>query len=157
MIPSYFTDAITLFRGKVKLLILDDNASLCKSLRAIFASPLFNISTATSLDQANWIIGKPNNQWHCWIVDVDLGGGQNGLDIFKQRPKFPFAIVLSGLRSMGISSDAMKLGARIVLDKTPDSFDKLYDEVCKNAALGYVLSGKSTPQINTFLLLQDPA
>jgi ActR/RegA family two-component response regulator len=157
MIPSYFTDAITLFSGKVKLLILDDDISLCKSLSGIFVSPLFNISTATDLDQAFTAIGKPSNQWHCWIVDVDLGNGQNGLEIFKQRPKFPFAIVLSGLRSMGIASDAMKLGARIVLDKNPDSFDKLYDEVCKNGALGFVLGGKSTPQINTFLHLQEAA
>ena len=79
MTPSYFTDAITLFSGKVKLFILDDDISLCKLLSGIFTSPLFNISTATDIDQAFTAIGKPSNQWHCWIVDVDLGNGQTAL------------------------------------------------------------------------------
>jgi ActR/RegA family two-component response regulator len=154
-IVKNISEAEDIFRRKVKLLIVDDDALLCKSLAGIFVSQLFCISTATSLEDAYKIIGNSPERWHCWIVDVDLGHNRNGLDLLRRFPQFPFSIILSGLRSMSAAAEAMSLGARTVVDKNPEYLDKLYDEVCKTAAIGFVLNGRNTPHLNLFLPLQD--
>jgi ActR/RegA family two-component response regulator len=153
---SSHQDAVGLFKKKINLLIVDDDRHVIDSLADVFTSPLFTIKTVASLDEAYGAIGALPHLWHCWIVDIDLGQGASGLELLKRYPQFPFSVMLSGLRSMALAADAIKLGARGVMDKDPSQIDRFYDEVCKTAALGYVLKGKSTPHLDLFLLLQDP-
>ena len=153
---SSYQDGIELFKKKVNLLIVDDDRNVIDSLVGVFASPLFNIKTVTALGEAYNVIGASPDQWHCWIVDIDLGQGNSGLELLKRYPQFPFSVMLSGLRSMSLAADAVKLGARCVMDKDASLLDRFYDEVCKTASLGYVLKGKPTPNLDLFLLLQDP-
>jgi len=152
---SFLKEAITLFRNKVKLLVIDDDSHARASLTDLFSSPLFSVSTTASLDEAYTIVGTTPENWHCWIVDIDLAKGQSGLQLLKRYPNYSFAVVLSGLRSMVLAGDAIKLGARSVVDKAPTHIDRLVNDVCKTAALGYVLGGKPTPQLDIFLSLQD--
>lgn len=152
---SSVKEAIALLEKKVNLLVIDDDSAIRNAFPDLFASPLFNITTTESLEGAYRHIGNAPHKWHCWCVDIDLGKGQTGLRVLQKYPQFNFAVVLSGLRSMGLASDAMKSGARSVVDKDPAHFDRLYDEICKTAALGFVLEGKQSPDIETFALLQD--
>jgi hypothetical protein len=154
---EFLSEAHDRFRHKVKLLIIDDDASICTMLGEIFVSPLFCISSVTSLEEAYRIIGNSPDQWHCWIVDVDLGCNRTGLDLLRRYPQFSFSVILSGLHSMTTAAEAMGLGARTVVDKSHEYIDKLYDEVCKTAALGFVLRGCPTPHLQLFLLLQKAA
>jgi CheY-like chemotaxis protein len=149
--------AIDLLRQKVNLLIIDDDVVIRDSLVGLFSSPLFRTVPASSLDKALQAIGPASTGWHCWIVDIDLGQGTSGLSLLKRFPQFHYAIVLSGLRSMTQASEATTLGARAIIDKDPSALQLLYDEVRKTAALGFVLGGKQTPDLDTFLLLQDPS
>jgi ActR/RegA family two-component response regulator len=155
IMTGFYKEAIVLFKNKVNLLVIDDDSKTRASLKDLFNSPLFTISTAANLDESFAIIGSSPEKWHCWIVDIDLAKGQSGLQLLKCFPNFPYAVVLSGLRSMALAGDAIKLGARSVVDKAPAHINRLIDDVCKTAALGYVLRGKPTPQLDVFLLLQD--
>lgn len=128
----------------MRLLIVDDVPSVVAPVVDLFTSPLWSISTARSLTEAKKTIGPRTKQWHCWILDIALGEHESGLELLRYRPDFKFAVVLSGLHSMSLSADAVKRGARNVLDKHPDNFDTLYNEVCLNAALACTLT--TTPQ-----------
>jgi ActR/RegA family two-component response regulator len=139
---------------KVNLLIVDDDQLILKALTARFDSPLFQITTAENYNDACLKIAQPGTHWHCWILDIDLGDEHNGFDIVKLFPDFHFVIVLSGLRSMHLASEAIARGAMYVFDKNPDLFERLHDAVCKVAALGYLLHGNSSHAMNHFLLLE---
>jgi ActR/RegA family two-component response regulator len=154
---DFFQNGIEIFKKHVNLLIVDDEANLRDALLDVFVSPLFNITTASTLSESATAIGKVTVPWHCWIVDIDLGHGQCGLDLLSNHPNFPYVVVLSGLHRMALAAEAIRLGARIALDKDPSSIDRLHDEVCKTAALGFLLKGKPCADMELFQLLQDPS
>lgn len=140
----------------VNVLIVDNDEQILELLKAMFGSPVFNFKTATSLSEAIEIIQKSPIRWHCWILDIDLASDETGLSILAKNAGFPFSIILSGMRSMAVAADAMKLGARAVVDKDPMGMKRLYTEVCQTAALAFVLHGKQTPFLDSFLHLQNP-
>jgi CheY-like chemotaxis protein len=148
---------IELFRKKINFLVLDDDEIIRESVVRMFSSPLFNTVSAGSLDQALTIIGSTLTGWHCLIVDLDLGDVASGLTLFRKFPGYPFSIVLSGLRSMTLATEAMHLGACAIVDKDPSVLEQLYSQVLKTAALGFLLNGRSSPDLDTFRFLQDPA
>jgi len=78
-----------LFRGKVNLLLVEDNPGDLRLLRMAFDSPLLNVATARSFSEAEKVIRTGSENWHCWIVDVNLGG-HNGFELMRLRPNFPF-------------------------------------------------------------------
>ncbi|MBD3321220.1 MAG: response regulator [Chitinivibrionales bacterium] len=141
------------FYKKINILLVDDMPMVIDFYSSAFKSPLINLHTASSFDQANAIIHSATEPWHCWLLDVDLGNGQNSLDIIKANPDFPFILVLSGLQLMNTASEAMKCGALNVFDKSPEIAPGLINEVCGIAALGYILGGKKTQYLNTYMLL----
>lgn len=148
---------VDLFRKKINLLILDDDEIIRESVVQMFSSPLFNTVSAGSLDQALTTIGSTLNGWHCLIVDLDLGDVASGLTLFRKFPGYPFSIVLSGLRSMTMATEAMHLGACAIVDKDPSVLEQLYSQVLKTTALGFLLNGRSSPDLDTFRFLLDPA
>jgi ActR/RegA family two-component response regulator len=145
--------ALALFTAKVNLLLVDDDRLILNSLRRNFISPALNITAIDTFSDAVRAVGSSRVTWHCWVLDIDLGAEKTGIDIMKAAPNYPFVLILSGLQSMGIASQAIKQGALHVFDKDPASFDRLYDEVCKTAALGYVLGGKNTQYLPVYRLL----
>lgn len=148
--PSAVQNIIDCFKNKINLLVIDDESIVLDVVISIFSSPLFNIRTGSSLAQAFKEIDASDIPWHCWILDINIGERGDGVDIIKRYPKYPFAVMLSGLRSMTKASQALKSGAMKVFDKTPESLELLHDEVCKIASLGFLLGGKSTQYLSNF-------
>lgn len=141
------------FNKKINILTVDDEPVILDAVTGIFSSPLFNIAIGSTVREAFRIISKSEDPWHCWILDINIEKEGDGFDILKKYPNFPFAIMLSGLRSMTIASDAMKYGAIGVFDKDPASLDLLHDGVCKVASLGFILGGKGGQYLEHFQLL----
>ncbi len=144
--PSYFT---------INLLIVDDDRHILKSLENNFSSPLFKITCIDSICDALSATRDQTREWHCWILDIDLGENRSGLEIMQASPHYTFVLVLSGLQSMKIAAEAMEQGALAVYDKDPDSLERLYDKTCRIAALGKLLGGKPTQYLPVYLLLTD--
>ncbi|HEX3020257.1 MAG TPA: response regulator [Chitinispirillaceae bacterium] len=138
---------------KINLLMVDDEAGIAASLCELFDSPLFNIFTAHSYEQAVKTIDSHNGNWHAWILDIDLGDEKSGLDLIRAYRNFPYKIVLSGLGSMGVATRALELGAKMAIDKNPGSLSALFDETCKLSTLGFLLQGRPTKYFEVFSLL----
>ncbi|MBD3345036.1 MAG: response regulator [Chitinivibrionales bacterium] len=141
------------FAAKINILLVDDMPLVIDFYRSAFDSPLINLSTASSLDEAYALIRSAEQPWHCWLLDIDLGKGQNSIEIIRNYPDFPFVLILSGLQSMSVAAEAVKCGAMDVFDKSPEIVPKLVSEVCGIAALGYILGGKKTQYLDTYMLL----
>ena len=151
--PKIDNTILDFFNKKINILAIDDERVILDAVTGIFSSPLFNIITGSTVKQAFKIINETKEPWHCWILDINIGREGDGFDILKKYPNFPFAVMLSGLRSMTIASDAMKYGAIGVFDKDPESLDLLFDGICKVASLGFILGGKGGQYLENFQLL----
>lgn len=150
-----YTSLFEYFKRKINILVIDDEDVVLDVVTELFYSPIFKITTGSSLDEAIRIISrKKKTTWHCWIVDVSMRGERDGLKLIEKFPTYPFTVVLSGLQSMTVASEASEKGAMKVFDKNPQSFDLLLDEVCKIAALGYILKGKYMKYIDHFSILK---
>lgn len=144
--------ALDRFRDTVNLLVVDDNRHILSSIERTFGSPVFRKTMIESYDDAvNFI--KSGSNWHCWILDIDLGENHSGIDLMKAWPRFPFVIIMSGLQSMHAAAEAVNHGAMAVFDKNPDFFQRIYDETCRTATLGFVLGGKHSQYLDTYRLL----
>ena len=140
--------------GSINLLIVDDFPVMQKSIVDLFASPLFNITTAASACEARTSInGK--KVWHCWVLDISMEEKYSGIDLLAEYRQYPFAVILSGLRSMSAASRAMELGAYKVFDKDPQLLPVLHKEVCKLSAISYILNGAGTKYLSLFSLLSQ--
>lgn len=153
--PKIPQNVLSLFPEKVNLLIVDDDPVVLDAVTALFSSPLFNITTASTLKHAFSIINSSQKPWHCWILDIALEEETDGFKILETYQQFPFTVMLSGLRSMTTASLALQHGAMKVFDKNPASLDLLFDEVCKASALGYILDGKATQYLSNYILLKE--
>ncbi len=136
--------------GRINLLIIDDDPLVLQMITDMFSSSIFSVTAGASCKQAYELIAAAQHPWHCWILDIALDEKKDGLNILKRYPRFPFTIMLSGLRSMTVGTEALKLGAMKVYDKDPSLFDALYDDVCKTAALSFLLHGKNTQYLPLF-------
>jgi ActR/RegA family two-component response regulator len=154
MIPEKILE---MFSGRVRLLIVDDDERILDGLTDMFVSPLFSVKAVTTVHKAKEAIDRGKAPWHTWILDIAIQDEEDGLTFLSEYPRYPFTIMLSGLRSMSTASRAMKLGAMRVFDKNPANLDTLYQEVCSTAALGFVLSGAKTKYLDVYQLLQRKA
>jgi hypothetical protein len=150
-----YENIVKAFEGQINLLLVDGDKKYLDFLESIFTSPLFNIKKVTSLKPALSTIQKSNSFWHCWVVDVALGEDNEGLMLLREYREFPFTIVWSGLGSMTVASEAIHLGAMNVFDKKLKYIDLFFREVCKVAALGYILRGKNSQYLPYFLHLKE--
>jgi CheY-like chemotaxis protein len=141
---------------KINILVVDDEQSITESLKELLNAPLINVVTANSFVHAADAIRSLQANWHTWILDIDLGSGKSGLDIIKAHEFFPFIVVLSGLGSMNMATEALRLGARRAFDKNPDSLSMIYEEVSRWTTLGFILRGRATKYLKVFSLLSDP-
>lgn len=150
------TDGIREFlKKRVNLLIVDDDETVLGAVSDLFCSELFNVLKASTVDQAVALIDSASYPWHCWILDIALEQEEDGLMLLDKNKQFPFIIMLSGLCSMTTAARAIQKGALKVFDKNPGSLDLLLEEVCKIAALGFILEGKKTQYLNVYSLLKD--
>ena len=141
-------------KSSINLLIVDDFPVMQKSIVELFSSPLFNISTAASACEARTSINS-NKLWHCWVLDISMEEKYSGINLLSEYQHYPFAVILSGLRSMSVASRAMELGAYKVFDKDPQLLPVLHKEVCKLSAISFILNGAGTKYLSLFSLLSQ--
>lgn len=140
----------------ISILLVDDESGQRDLIQTILDSSLIKITPASSLNEARKIIRGSTAPWNCWIIDLNLGRNQSGLSLLEESNSFPFIIVMSGLGSMQISCEATKKGALEVFDKKPQNLlTEFVDKAYRVASLGYLLNGKRTDYLATFLCLKD--
>ena len=123
-----------LLESRINLLVVDDYPVMRNAIVDLFSSPLFNISTASSAEEARETIAR-KKEWHSWVLDISLEEQYSGIELLAEYPNYPFTVVLSGLRSMSVASRAMELGAYKVYDKDPKRLPELHGDLCKLAAI----------------------
>ncbi|MBN1757669.1 MAG: response regulator [Chitinispirillaceae bacterium] len=141
-------------KSSINLLVVDDYPSMRSAIVELFSSPLFNICTASSAEEARICIAQ-KKIWHSWVLDISLEEKYSGINLLAEYPQYPFAVILSGLRSMRVASRAMELGAFKVYDKDPQLLPVLHSDVCKLAALSFILNGAGTKYLPLFSLLSQ--
>lgn len=141
------------FKNKINVLIIDDDPIVLDAIADMFSSPLFSVTSGSTCAQAFEKINTAPSRFHCWILDIALEEEKDGFTILKKHPHFPYIIMLSGLHSMTVATEALTLGAMKVYDKNPSSLDALFEDVCKIAALGFLLQGKYTDYLTHFLCM----
>jgi hypothetical protein len=142
--------------GKINLLIVEDDETLLSALEGIFSVSCMTVAQATTIGEARSAIARPGTAWHCWIVDLCLGGKKNaGMALIEENNDFPFAIVYSGIGSMESASHAIQKGAEAVIDKGGGSIAKLIGEVCGVAPLAVLCNGKISKNKEMLYLLKN--
>jgi hypothetical protein len=91
------------------------------------------------------------------VAKLGLGFGRTGNDFLEKFKGFPYVVIVSALGSMEDAATAMISGAQGVFDKDPESLERMFETVCKVATAGFVLRGKGSDYLSTFLLLANPA
>jgi two-component system nitrogen regulation response regulator NtrX len=107
-----------------KILIVDDEVNILKSLKMILGPEEFEVFTAPNLKRAGELLEKEDIQ--LYLVDVFLPDG-DGIEFIKKiREKQPEAIVImiSGHATIKMAIDATRRGADDFIEK-PLSKDKL--------------------------------
>lgn len=152
-VEELFSRCLKLFRGKIHLLLVDDDRLILKSLNALFSSPVFSVSSAESYSQAIKHLSAHTGPWHCWVLDLDLGDEHNGLDIMDMGNNSTATLILSGLGSMHLASEVIKRGAAGVYDKNPGSMDLLKRMSCTLAAAGFLFDKRQTKSTEVYSVL----
>jgi DNA-binding response OmpR family regulator len=117
MIATDTTQVVTLLKKRINILLLDDNPEVVRMLEKLFDSPYFNLTTATSLSAAREALKSATHPWHSWILDLNLGSADAGLNLVEDFADFPYVTILSGLRDVYAGSRAYKMGILNVFDK----------------------------------------
>lgn len=147
-----FARLADVLKNNINILIVDDYPEMRTAIVELFPSPLFTIHTASSAEEARDVIAR-TPIWHSWVLDISLEEKFSGIDLLAEYPHYPFAVVLSGLRSMSVASRAKELGAYKVYDKEPSLLPELHGDLCKLAALSFILKGSGTKYLSLFSLL----
>jgi hypothetical protein len=144
------------FSGRINLLIVEDDETLLSALTEIFSISCIAVKKASNIAEARNAIARHDNNWHCWIIDLCLGGKKNaGMALIEEHDKFPFAIVYSGIGSMESASYAIQKGAEAVIEKGGGSIAKLIREVCGLAPLAVLCNGKIHKSKEVLFLLKS--
>lgn len=147
-----------LFSRRINVLIVEDDENLLTTLADLFSTPFTTVTSAADMSEARSAIAKLGGSWHCWIVDLSLGGKQDaGMALIKENGNFPFAVVYSGIGSMESASHAIRLGAEAVIDKGSGSIAKLVREVCAIAPLALLCRGSLSKSKEILFLLKNHA
>lgn len=98
--------------------VVDDNVSVCQSMRALLESAGLAVETFTASDEflAVYDPARPG----CLVLDVRLQHGKNGLDLqdeLRRRQATLPIIVLTGHGNVSTSVRALKAGALDFLQK----------------------------------------
>lgn len=118
-------------KKQIKLLIVDDDEKLLKTMAERLILNDFDVATASEGKPAIKVAKK--GHFDVAILDLKMPGmdGMEILKILKKRHKFLEIIILTGYASLESAVDCGKLGAFGYLEK-PYKFDKLL-EVLKEA------------------------
>jgi DNA-binding NtrC family response regulator len=105
------------------ILIVDDEDSIRKLLKARFEREGLNVFTAENVNEALATLAA-NAQIAVVVTDVKMPGGRDGLDLTKEiktGPRSPKVIVMTGHGEKSTAIEALKRGASDYLEKPFDT------------------------------------
>jgi hypothetical protein len=153
---SLTKDLRKLFTSAIHLLCIENHADILDILcNGIFRSPIFKINPVASFEVARSAI-RGSISYHCWILDLSLEQHNDGLDLLKLKPHFPWCVVLSGAHSMDDATQAIRAGCYGVFDKSSmflRNFNKFIVEVCSLSTLSFILNAKRPSRFDLFKVL----
>ena len=138
-----------------KILIVDDNENVYKSLKLNFLQKGFDCFWAA--DPATALEAVQRNAISAVLMDLSLGrdnGIEAMLEIFRARPGLP-VIIITGFGTFETVVQAIKLGAFDFLSK-PLEFDKLFSVVMNAMHVAEALPDTSAGDADPFLITQNP-
>lgn len=109
---------------KEKILIIDDEASICSALKGILEDEGFLVRTAESGEQCLELLKSQN--FDLVLLDIWLPG-MSGIDVLKKikaMEESPQVVMISGHGTIETAVTATKLGAHDFLEK-PLSLEKV--------------------------------
>ena len=111
-----------------KILIIDDEQRMCESLRILFGTKGYDVSTAGSEEEAREII--ENRRFDVALVDMVIPdtGGHQLMDLVNEKNPDTDVIVITGNESLDFAIGALKRGAYDYVRK-PFEFEELLTTV----------------------------
>ena len=105
---------------KKRLIIVDDEAMLASMLTDFFSMLSYEVHCALDWEAASELM--QDNQYDGIVLDLRLSGGssEDGLKhVQEARERYPMAwmILQTGYKNEEVQTEAMKLGADLVLEK----------------------------------------
>jgi len=145
-----------LFAGRIALLCIEDDPDITYLLcDELFCSPLFVSTKADTFEKAEAAV-LSKHLHHCWILDLTLNRHNDGLDLLRKKPLFPYCVVASGSISLYDATIAMREGAFGAYDKNAIMVSNTHDfikEVCALATLSLLLDARKPERFDMFTLL----
>jgi CheY-like chemotaxis protein len=145
-----------LFSQNINLLLIEDHPQICRLLQDdFFQSPVFNKKSVHTVDEAKRAISG-SSPVHCWIVDLTLEQHNDGLELIKLKPNFPYRVVVSGAQSMSDATEALKAGAYSVYDKKNIFLSdphKFIEETCALSILSFIFKARRPMKFELFQVL----
>jgi DNA-binding NtrC family response regulator len=142
--------------NKKKILIVDDEINVCKSIRQAIICDEYNIDTALNGEEA--INKEKDNQYDLVITDLMMPGisGMELLNFLKtQRPEVNI-IIVTGYPTIKTAVDSVKLGAFDFLAKpfTPKELRSMVSRVFPTQELkGQTINAPEVPKMPDDLIL----
>lgn len=138
-------------RNRVNIMIVEDHKELLEKYEALLASsPALRVSTARSIDEARELTRSGRRKWHCWLLDLFLGDGEMATGLLPRYSNYPYVVAMNAQSSPQDTSEAMRLGALYVMDKTEARMADVAEMVCRVSALGVLLKGEPTHRREVF-------
>lgn len=145
-----------IFSRRINVLCIEDQEYICDLFSAsIFPSPLLYLRPVHTLEMAKTALaGKMT--FHSWILDLTLQNHNDGMEILKIKPNFPFCIVVSGAQSMDDATAAIKAGVysahdkKNIFTKNPHPF---IAEVCALSAASFLFRARIPSRFDMYQLL----
>jgi Response regulator receiver domain. len=145
-----------IFSRRINVLCIEDQEDICELFsESIFPSSLLNIKQVHTPEMAKTALSG-NTTFHSWILDLTLQKHNDGMDLLKLKPNFPFCVVVSGAQSMDDATAAIKAGVYSAHDKksifttNPHPF---IAEVCALSAASFLLKGRRPARFDMYQLL----
>jgi hypothetical protein len=145
-----------MFSRRINVLCIEDREDICELFREnIFPSSVLNVKPVHTPEMAKAALSG-NLIYHSWILDLTLQKHNDGIELLKIKPNFPFCVVVSGAQSMDDATAAIKAGVYSAHDKknifttNPHPF---IAEVCALSTVSFLLKGKRPARLDMYHLL----
>ncbi|HNX04741.1 MAG TPA: sigma-54 dependent transcriptional regulator [Opitutales bacterium] len=94
-----------------KILVLDDEAIVCRTLQSILRRRRYNVATAGTIAEAEKILA--GDHFDMLFMDLRLpdGDGISLLEKVARQPESPFVVVMTGYATVESAVECMRLGA----------------------------------------------
>ena len=145
-----------MFSRRINVLCIEDREDICELFREnIFPSSVLNVKPVHTPEMAKAALSG-NLIYHSWILDLTLQKHNDGIELLKIKPNFPFCVVVSGAQSMDDATAAIKAGVYSAHDKknifttNPHPF---IAEVCALSTASFLLKGRRPTRLDMYQLL----